>query len=167
VKFDTGGSVVWQNLDADGSQNLLLHAQMLMDSGNNAYLAAGVLTNMAACKVNSDGSSGWLSLAGMGSGTSAIALGRDGRIFATGGETVQLSQPWEPRPAAVEIRRDQGNPYVSLIGEPGRTYRLEVSDDFVRWRPACMMLLHGPKQSFHDTEAASEPRRFYRVATAD
>ena len=45
---------MWQNLNADGIQNLLLHSQMLLDNRNNAYLAAGTLFQMAVCKVNSD-----------------------------------------------------------------------------------------------------------------
>ena len=52
MKYDSDGNVVWQNLDADGpSLSLMLHAQMKMDAGNNAYLAAGTLSEMAVCKV--------------------------------------------------------------------------------------------------------------------
>ena len=168
VKFDgADGSVVWENLNADGPQNLLLHSQLLIDSENHVYLAAGVLTQMAVCKVNQDGSDGWLSLAGMGSAASGIALSRNGRILATGGETVQISQPWVASPAVLTVRTGEGAPHVSLAAEPGRTYRIETTGDFDRWQPVCTMLLHGPVQGFQDSGASSAARRFYRAVAAD
>ncbi len=59
LKTDENGSLLWANLDADGPLGLLLHAQMLMDEENSAYLAAGTLFEMAVCKVRADGSSAW------------------------------------------------------------------------------------------------------------
>ncbi len=59
LKADENGTQLWANLDADGPLGLLLHAQMLMDNENSAYLAAGTLFEMAVCKVRADGSSAW------------------------------------------------------------------------------------------------------------
>lgn len=167
VKFDTAGNVIWQNLNADGNQTLLLHAQLLLDSQNNAYLAAGLLTSMAVCKVNHDGSHGWLSAAGMGSSASAMALGPDGKVFITGGETLQLGQPWTPRLPSLDVSPNQPSPRISLVAEPGRIYRIEFADDLGDWQPACMMLMHGPKQGFIDTDTAAISRRFYRAVGID
>lgn len=94
VKFDTQGGVLWQNLNADGPQVLLLHARLLLDSQNSAYLAAGTLFQMAVCKVNQDGSSGWTAAVGSGSGASAMDLGSGGMVHVTGLSTIRLSQPW-------------------------------------------------------------------------
>jgi hypothetical protein len=95
VKLNDQGGLVWQNLDADGPQALLLHARLLLDSQDNAYLAAGTLFQMAVCKVNADGGSGWTALVGSGSGASAMDLGSSGRVVVTGNSTVSLGQPWE------------------------------------------------------------------------
>ncbi len=94
VKFDAQGGVLWQNLDADGPQALLLHARLLLDSQNSAYLAAGTLFQMAVCKVNPDGSNGWTAVVGSGSGASAMELGGGGKVYVTGLSTIRISQPW-------------------------------------------------------------------------
>ena len=107
MKFNSSGGVVWQNLNADGNQNLLLHSQLLLDNRNNAYLAAGTLFQMAVCKVNADGTDGWLYL-GSGNSASAIAAGPAGRIYATGLNTVQLSQPHQTLPVRLELEKTGG-----------------------------------------------------------
>lgn len=90
IKVDEEGGVVWQNLDADGPLNLLLHAQMLLDEENNAYLAASTLFEMAVCKVGSDGVSAWTATTS-GSNSAGIALGHDGQsIYVVGGATARL-----------------------------------------------------------------------------
>ena len=121
VKFNRSGGVVWQNLNADGIQNLLLHSQLLLDNRDNAYLAAGTLFQMAVCKVNSDGTDGWLYL-GSGNTASAIAMGPAGRVYATGLNTVQLSQPYEALPAKLELEKT-GHHAVSVVGEIGGPIR--------------------------------------------
>ena len=55
MKYTSEGSVLWQNLNADGPEILLLHGQLKLDAANNAYLSAGNLFNMAVCKINADG----------------------------------------------------------------------------------------------------------------
>lgn len=134
VKFNSNGALVWENLDADGSQNLLLHSQMFLDNRNNAYLAAGTLFQMAVCKVNSDGSNGWLHL-GSGNAASAIAVGPLGRIYVTGLNTSQLSQPFVALPPKLKIIETNGQHAVSVHGEIGETYHIDVSDDLDKWKP--------------------------------
>lgn len=92
MKFDAGGNMIWQNLDADGpSFSLLMHAQMKLDASNAAYLAAGTLFEMAICKVNSNGSSSWTGTA-PGGHASAFAIGADHNIYVTGGTTARFIQ---------------------------------------------------------------------------
>jgi hypothetical protein len=116
VKYAADGTVLWQNLNADGPQALLLHAQLLLDSQDNAYLAAGTLFQQAVCKVNSDGSEGWTALVSGGSAASAIAMGPGGRVYMAGGNTSQLSQPWT---AGLEA------PVVSIVHDLHCLYHLE------------------------------------------
>jgi hypothetical protein len=92
LKTDSSGAILWANPNADSTYNFLLHAQMMMDSYNNAYLAAGVLTGMAVCKVNSNGSSAW-SIVTAGSNSSAFALGSDYNVYVVGGATARINQP--------------------------------------------------------------------------
>ncbi|MFO0985342.1 MAG: hypothetical protein U1E76_27025 [Planctomycetota bacterium] len=99
IKVNEAGQLLWSNLDADGSLALLLHAHMLLDDSNDAYLAAGTLFEMAVCKVNADGTSGWTQTMS-GSYANAIALGnRDPGVFVVGGTTARLIDqseiPWE------------------------------------------------------------------------
>ncbi|MBL0339698.1 MAG: T9SS type A sorting domain-containing protein [Bacteroidetes bacterium] len=92
IKYDSNGNIVWLNLDADGpGYALLLHAQMKMDVDNAAYLAAGTLTEMALCKVNSDGSSAWTAVI-PGSYANAFDFQTKDVIYVTGGTTAKLGQ---------------------------------------------------------------------------
>ena len=91
LKFNETGSLLWSNLDADGSLNLLMHAQMKMDQYNNAYLAAGTLFEMAICKVNSDGTSSY-TLTMPGSYANAFRIGNDYNVYVVGGTTAKLIQ---------------------------------------------------------------------------
>jgi hypothetical protein len=91
LKTDADGAQLWVNNDADGAHNFLLHAQLMLDPSNNAYLCAGVLFNMGICKVNSDGTSAWAITAGAG-GSQAFALGTDGNVYVTGGSTLRIGQ---------------------------------------------------------------------------
>jgi len=92
IKFDAAGNLLWSNLDADGPFGLLAHAQMLIDRDNNAYLAAGTMSEMAVCRVNRDGSSGWTQTVAYGY-AQAIALGKtDNSVYLVGGTTARLSQ---------------------------------------------------------------------------
>ncbi len=89
-KVDPAGSLLWSNLDADGPLALLLHAHMLLDASNNAYLAASTLFEMAVCKVRADGTSAW-TVTTTGSNSSGLALGNQvGSVFVTGGDTARL-----------------------------------------------------------------------------
>jgi hypothetical protein len=166
VKFDSAGSVVWQNLDADGIQNLLLHSQLLLDNRNNAYLAAGTLFQMAVCKVNHDGSNGWLHL-GSGNTASAIALGPAGCIYATGIETVQLGQAHQSLPAILKPMMINGRPGVTVTGEIGQTYQLEASDDLATWTPLATAKLMTNRRECTDPDTAGKRSRFYRLAPAN
>lgn len=91
LKADTDGTQLWVNNDADGANNFLLHAQLMLDANNNAYLCAGVLFNMGICRVNSNGTNAWAITAGTG-GAQAFALGTDGNVYVTGGSTLRIGQ---------------------------------------------------------------------------
>ncbi len=92
IKVDPNGVLLWSNLDADGPLALLAHAQMRLDAEGNAYLAAGTMSEMAVCKVNSDGGSGWTKTVAFGY-AQAIALSNvDTGVYVVGGTTARLGQ---------------------------------------------------------------------------
>ena len=92
IKYDQLGNVIWENLDADGAGfNLILHAIMKLDVANNAYFAAGTLFEMAVCKVNADGSSGWVAHCS-GSYANGFVFGNDYSIYVVGGATAHFTQ---------------------------------------------------------------------------
>lgn len=92
MKVDGNGALLWANLDADGPLGLLAHAHMLLDAANDAYLAAGTMSEMAVSKVNSDGTAGWTQTIPFGY-AQAIALGRtDNSVYVVGGTTARLLQ---------------------------------------------------------------------------
>lgn len=96
IKVASNGTQMWSNLDADGPLGLLSHAHMLLDSENNAYLAAGTMSDMAVCKVNSDGTSGWTQTVAFGYAR-AIALGNTSTaVYVVGGTTARLNQGGAP-----------------------------------------------------------------------
>jgi hypothetical protein len=114
IKLDPAGNLLWSNLDADGpSYALLLHAQLLLDEHDDAYLAAGTLFEMAVCKVfGDDGASAWTQTVS-GSYANAIALGlHDSSVFVAGGNTARLldatRSPWV----------DLGQPLAGAAGLP-------------------------------------------------
>jgi hypothetical protein len=89
-KIAPAGALLWSNLDADGPLGLLLHAHMLLDASNNAYLAASILFEMAVCKVHADGTSAWTATT-TGSNSAGLALGHQiGSVFVVGGDTARL-----------------------------------------------------------------------------
>lgn len=91
-KVDQNGSLVWSNPNADGPLALLLHAQMVLDASDNAYLAAGTLFEMAVCKVASDGSTEWTQTM-PGGHANAMALGNDpSSVYVVGGVTARVTQ---------------------------------------------------------------------------
>ncbi len=91
LKADAGGTQLWVNNNADGPENYLLHAQMMLDASNNAYLCAGTLFAMGICKVNSDGSTGWF-ITTPSSYSNGFVLGSDQAVYVTGGGTARLAQ---------------------------------------------------------------------------
>lgn len=91
LKASSDGDQIWVNNNADGPNNFLLHAQMLLDADNNAYLCAGILFNMGICKVNSDGTGAWYITAGS-SNSQGFALGSDNAVYVVGGSTLRLGQ---------------------------------------------------------------------------
>lgn len=92
VKYNAAGDLFWENLDADGpGYNLLAHGQMKLDASNAAYLAASIMTNMAICKVNSDGTSAW-TLITSGSYAYNMDFGTDNSVFVGGGNIARIVQ---------------------------------------------------------------------------
>ena len=90
-KTDTSGATLWSNLDADGPLALLLHARLLLDNQNNAYLAAGTLFEMAICKVRSDGTSDW-TITSSGSYANSFTFDSNQNVYVIGGYTVKIQQ---------------------------------------------------------------------------
>lgn len=101
MKYNSNGAVLWQNLDADGPNlALLAHGQMRLDGQDAAYLAASIMTAMAVCKVNSDGSSAWT--ATMPTGYAAVLdFGTDNSVYVVGGTTARLVQDGVPIPPPI------------------------------------------------------------------
>jgi hypothetical protein len=92
MKYDSDGAVLWQNLDADGPGYVLLaHGQMKLDGQDAAYLAASIMSAMAVCKVNSDGSSAWTATMPTGY-ANVLDFGSDNSVYAVGGTTARLIQ---------------------------------------------------------------------------
>ncbi len=92
IKVNPSGGIVWANPDADGPLNLLLHSQLRMDAADNIYLGAGILTAMAICKVNSDGSSAWTLTMSGSSTVSGFDIGNDNNVYVVGGPTARIVQ---------------------------------------------------------------------------
>ncbi|HRD52540.1 MAG TPA: hypothetical protein PKY96_07820, partial [Flavobacteriales bacterium] len=91
LKADANGTQLWSNPDADGPNIFLLHAQMVLDEFDNAYLCAGTLFAMGICKVNSNGTGAWHITAGNGN-AQGFALGNDYAVYVVGGSTLKLGQ---------------------------------------------------------------------------
>lgn len=91
IKVDGDGNIVWTNPDADSTFALRLHARLIMDQDDNIYLAACTLTEMAVCKVNSNGSSAW-TVTMPGSYANDIVLGSDNDVYVVGGNTARINQ---------------------------------------------------------------------------
>lgn len=92
IKADGDGDLLWANLDADGPQGMLAHSQLVMDAGNNVYLAAGLMTAMGVCKVSAGGASEWTAAVPGGGYAQGIALGMSHDVYVVGGTTAKLRQ---------------------------------------------------------------------------
>lgn len=92
MKYDSTGSVIWQNLNADGAEILLLHGQLILDNQNNAYLSAGNLFNMAVCKINADGSNGWVGLVSGSNSAQSFAIDSNNAAYIIGTTVAKLSE---------------------------------------------------------------------------
>ena len=91
MKYNSNGTVLWQNLNADGPEVLLLHGQLKLDAANNAYLSAGNLFNMAVCKINFDGTNGWVGLVSGSNSAQSFTIDSDNSVYLIGGTTAKLS----------------------------------------------------------------------------
>jgi len=111
LKVSANGTLIWENLDADGPNGFLLHAMMLMDESNSSYLAAGTLFEMGVCKVNSDGTTAWF-ITTPGAYSNAFTLANtDNSLYVVGGTTVKLGQaPPAGQPPVVSDIPDQSVP---------------------------------------------------------
>jgi hypothetical protein len=92
MKYDSNGNIIWQNLDADGAEILLLHGILMLDTANNAYLSAGNLFNMAVCKINADGTNGWVGLVSGSNSAKSFVMDSDNSMYIIGTTTAKLSQ---------------------------------------------------------------------------
>lgn len=92
MKYDASGSVLWQNLNADGAEVLLLHGQLILDNLNNAYLSAGNLFNMAVCKINGDGTNGWVGLVSGSNSAKSFVLDTYNAAYIIGTTIAKLAE---------------------------------------------------------------------------
>jgi len=101
LKYDSNGNLLWQNLDADGSNLALLAlAPMRLDGLNAAYIAGSTMSQMGVCKVNSDGTSAWAATTSSGYPV-WLDFGTDNSVFVVGGTTARFIQTSSvPSPAA-------------------------------------------------------------------
>lgn len=87
AKFDETGMLVWENNDADGALYALLsHSMMKIDADGSAYVAGSTMSQMALCKINSDGSSAFTIESPSGYPVD-FELGNDQSIYLVGGTT--------------------------------------------------------------------------------
>lgn len=92
MKYDSNGNLLWQNLDADGTSfSLLSLTHMKIDDQNAAYIAGGTMSQMAVCKVNSDGTSAWTIATSSGYPVD-FDFGTDNSVYVTGGTTAKILQ---------------------------------------------------------------------------
>lgn len=92
IKYDSNGSLLWQNLDADGPPLAFLAlTPMRLDASNAVYMAGSTLSSMGVCKVNSDGTSAWAVTTPSGFPV-WFTFGTDGNIYVTGGTTARIVQ---------------------------------------------------------------------------
>ncbi|MFZ7115866.1 MAG: T9SS type A sorting domain-containing protein [Bacteroidota bacterium] len=116
IKYDNAGNILWQNLDGDGpSYALLLHAQMKMDIDNAIYLAAGTLTEMAICKVNSFGIFEWTA-AIPGSYANAFDFNTKEVIYVVGGTTAKIGQLLQTE--IVQPRQNEDGNRITVFPNP-------------------------------------------------
>jgi len=90
MKYNTNGTVLWQNLNADGPEILLLHGILKLDAANNAYLSAGNLFNMAVCKINADGTNGWVGLVSGSNSAKSFTIFSNNSVYIIGTTTAKL-----------------------------------------------------------------------------
>ncbi len=92
LKYNQSGTLLWQNLDADGPGNAFLaHAQLKLDPQNAAYLAGSTMSQMGLCKVNPDGTLAWTTTIPFGYPACHV-FGSDNSVYITGGTTAKLGQ---------------------------------------------------------------------------
>jgi len=85
IKVNSNGTLLWANPDGDSTFAFLAHSMLKLDQFNNIYLAAGLMTHMGVCRVNSNGTNGWtVTIPGSGY-ANAIDFGTDNSIYVVGG----------------------------------------------------------------------------------
>lgn len=135
LKLDADGNELWFNADADGLQyNLLSHAQLKLDAYGNAYLAASIMTQMAVCKINSDGSQAW-TITIPGGYSQALDFGTDFSVFVTGGTTARIMQDDLFTATTENISNDfQINAFPNpFVQEIAITFQLEKQEKVNIW----------------------------------
>ena len=70
-------------------------------------------------------------------------------------------------PVTVKAKLGLGRLYgyntVSINGDVGRFYRIEVSDDMVHWTPLVEVTLANSTEQYMDWDSPTKPKRFYRA----
>ena len=58
---------------------------------------------------------------------------------------------------------EEGKFSLMLSVEPGKTYKVEASDDFETWVEISTFTSNSAAQTFLDESSADKPQRFYRL----
>jgi Secretion system C-terminal sorting domain len=108
AKFNETGGLVWENNDADGPlYGLLAHGMMKIDEQGSAYVIGSTMSQMALCKVYSDGSSAFTIESPSGYPVD-FDLGNSDAIYLVGGTTSKFNSNDIPNAIAAnsEIQED-------------------------------------------------------------
>ena len=139
--------------DADGDPLTLTLAGTLSSQGGSVSLANGAVRYMPPPGFSGTDTFTYLvsdGLGGSGQGTVTV--------------TVRPASAAPANPVSVRLLAN-GHMQLSMVGIPGRTYLVQVSDDLMTWSTLTTMSAGANGEfQFEDTDAANHAQRFYRLA---
>ena len=148
VNFANSSGIVWSNtvnLVVDSWSGALLGGgpQQIIFGNNASALTTGQLAQIQ-----------FQNPVGLAPGVYPAKILANGEIVPNSGtvSTARLSLSGHP-----------GGIQLTLQGEPGRTYSIEVSTDLVHWTAWSNQVNAGGTISFTDADSANYPARFYRA----
>jgi hypothetical protein len=86
-------------------------------------------------------------------------------IGSSNGATITIADNEPPLPSISSMSRESDGSFrMTIHGEIGRTYTLSASGDLINWTPVDTWTSQASTMIVEDPQAATLPRRFYRVA---